>query len=399
MAVKGLIRFRAGDFDVQDVTLLSVDEAECLSDDMRVIEGRWWWLRSVYDDNIYISLMDGKGSVYHEPVENSSFDFESTFGVRPVLKVGNLASLNLTKGDKFIVNYTPYTVISDDMVLCDNIITSMEFGSNSPRDNFFETSYVKQYIEDWADDEGFTFYAFQKSGNAYLLDLDQLDVRDVTVLSVEEVNKLRRCFRKLGRAGDDWWTLTPGSDKNNKVAIVDGEYGIVNSDGYNVDMFFGAGVRPALKISNLKSLNLNQGDRFKVNGVPYLVIFDDMAMTENIIDTCVFNQDCSKGVKYETSDLKKRVDDWSEEQGFAHIIFIDKVKEMYEQSGNSPLYKNLVNLISSDDFDINRLKEEFEAVNRIREKLSKVNKNKNFVREDAVEDIIFEDGVQKGLGE
>lgn len=104
------------DLDVQEITLLSVEEAKALSRDQLNL-GSWWWLRSpgFYEYAAYVDFA-GEVSDYGHSVVSSNI------GVRPALRISNLKSSNLNSGDKISVGGETWTIISKDLALCDCIV-------------------------------------------------------------------------------------------------------------------------------------------------------------------------------------------------------------------------------------------------------------------------------------
>jgi len=143
--------------NISEVTLLSKEEYEQYIDNISIID-EWWWLRSpgrlrksavfVYDD----------GSLGFSSVSNDSLR------VRPALRILNLNSSNLAIKDHFeLAGYT-WTVISDEIVLCDDTIGKCPFRNdwNSPDANDYETSDVKRFLEMWVKDVGLDIECEQK---------------------------------------------------------------------------------------------------------------------------------------------------------------------------------------------------------------------------------------------
>ncbi len=87
--------------------------------------------------------MDFAGSdVYHD------------HGVRPVLLISNLRSLNLKEGDKVEWGDYTWTIISDQYALCDKCIAWLPFREDlEAKDaNVYEKSDVKKYLDQWYED-------------------------------------------------------------------------------------------------------------------------------------------------------------------------------------------------------------------------------------------------------
>ena len=96
--------------------------------------------------------------------------------------------------------------------------------------------------------------------------------------------------------------------------FVDGD-GFVNDYGDNVYSKYG--VRPALKIRNLKSSNLKIKDQFEMAGYRWTVISDEYAICNDIVGETCFRRDWrAKDVNvYEASDIKMWLADWVKDKG------------------------------------------------------------------------------------
>lgn len=121
--------------EVDEITLLSVEEAKKLPEFIRAC-GVWWWLRS---PGYYLfsaaRVSDGGGI----------FDFGASVNfinstVRPAFRINNLES---ETGDKVIIGKTCCTVVGEDLVLADYPICKHRFDEKS---NNWETSELRKFI-------------------------------------------------------------------------------------------------------------------------------------------------------------------------------------------------------------------------------------------------------------
>lgn len=140
------------DLDVQEITLLSVEEAEALSQDQLKL-GSWWWLRSpgFYEYAAYVDFAGEVSDYGHSVVTD-------IIGVRPALRISNLKSSNLNPGDEISVGGETWTIISKDLALCDRIVGRTCFrekvGVFCPDVKEYEQSDVKKWLENWALEKG-----------------------------------------------------------------------------------------------------------------------------------------------------------------------------------------------------------------------------------------------------
>ena len=138
-------------------------------------------------------------------------------------------------------------------------------------------------------------------------DIISIDIEEITLLSIEEYKKLKR---EISRIDDFWWLRSPGYTDFDLAACVIGADGIVSENGYYVSNKLG--VRPALKISYLKSSNLRIGDKIEVAGCMWTIISSKLALCDDFIGKQPFREDCKAddANDYEASDVKKYLKDW-----------------------------------------------------------------------------------------
>ena len=132
-----------------------------------------------------------------------------------------------------------------------------------------------------------------------------IDVEGVTLLSLDEFRMLPYKLRDIGKC---WWLRTPG-DNVGTVMYVD-DFGEEHEEGETVDTvlnsFHMMHVRPVLLVSGVK-----KGEKIR--------IFDNdwTAFSENAVlcDTQVgaFRFDLAR-TDYESSDIKKWLEDWFQDQ-------------------------------------------------------------------------------------
>lgn len=137
-----------------------------------------------------------------------------------------------------------------------------------------------------------------------------LQIQDVTLLSSEEYEAAKKDIPPL----DDWWWLrSPGLNSIYAAGVRSG--GSVYADGYGVSIAGGV-VRPALRISNLKSLDLQIGDKISdLAGHTWTVIANDLILCDDGIGQHCFREDrkAEEANVYEKSDIKKYLEVWASE--------------------------------------------------------------------------------------
>lgn len=126
--------------DIQGITLLSKEEYRAAKDIIpRINDG--WWLRSPgnYSHSAAFVHNDGFVGEYGRLVNHDGG------AVRPALIV-NQESANLCLNDKILLWGYTWTVIGNNLMLCDELINHCRFDK---KENRFEISEIRQYLEEW----------------------------------------------------------------------------------------------------------------------------------------------------------------------------------------------------------------------------------------------------------
>ena len=138
------------DLDIAGITLLSAKEYLAAK---KLISSRHedWWLRSFDSgDDRKVGIVNNYGtlSLVCAQYEN--------VGVSPALRIQNLRSFNLIPGEKVELAGHTWTVIADDLVLCDDIVGHACFRKDrKAKDaNDYEASDIKKWLEAWAAENG-----------------------------------------------------------------------------------------------------------------------------------------------------------------------------------------------------------------------------------------------------
>lgn len=134
------------ELDIEGVTLLSVEEAKKLPEDILSC-GYWWWLRSP-------GYNDGSAAVvlHYGTVREHGFRVNRVDGaVRPAFIISSIESANLKFGDKIKIMGIEATVISDKLALADEPVGHTYFRKDfkAPDANDYEKSDIKTWLEDW----------------------------------------------------------------------------------------------------------------------------------------------------------------------------------------------------------------------------------------------------------
>lgn len=139
------------------ITLLSREEYLEHADLISNLAEWWWWLRSPGGLRYTAKRVDFDGSL------DTNFVYSVGGGVRPVL-IGNFKSSNLECGAKFKLAGHTWTVLNDEMALCDECVgrTCFRKDEQAPDANNYDTSDIKAWLYNWAEENMiyFTMQAF-----------------------------------------------------------------------------------------------------------------------------------------------------------------------------------------------------------------------------------------------
>jgi len=135
-----------------------------------------------------------------------------------------------------------------------------------------------------------------------VLTINNNDITDIYLLSVEEAVKIPLWIR-VHR--DYWWLRSPGGG-----AFVGG-IGSVVPGGYGFVYYKSLAIRPALKISNLESADLQIGETVNVLGLMTQYIGDDSVLLSEPIGYCRFDEVSGE---YDTSGIKEWLNAWLAER-------------------------------------------------------------------------------------
>lgn len=126
--------------DIQGITLLSKEEYRAAKDIIPRIND-WWWLRSPGNYSDFAAYVGNDGSVFNR----GRHVCNDCGGVRPALIV-NQESANLCLNDKVLLWGYTWTVVGNNLMLCDELIYNRRFDEI---ENRFETSEIRRYLEEW----------------------------------------------------------------------------------------------------------------------------------------------------------------------------------------------------------------------------------------------------------
>jgi len=137
--------------------------------------------------------------------------------------------------------------------------------------------------------------------------IKDLDIKDITLISIEEAEKIPQVYREFY----DWWWLKSNGSNGYQTANVSSDgsiYTYGDSIIYNRDY-----VRPALIVNNLESFNLPTCSKLVINNIEWIKISDNMLLCDdNSFGRHKFDE---KSNDYETSEIKKYIHEKAKEVG------------------------------------------------------------------------------------
>lgn len=148
---KQVITHEPMDITIDEITLLSVEEYERCKEHIPAVND-WWWLRSPGYYGYYAAYVTIDGSVL-----NLNWVNYDNVSVRPVVVLRlNHKYANLQIGDKLDFAGHVWTMIADNMALCDEGVgyTCFRADWQAPDANDYEKSDVKKWLERWAKEKG-----------------------------------------------------------------------------------------------------------------------------------------------------------------------------------------------------------------------------------------------------
>ena len=134
------------------------------------------------------------------------------------------------------------------------------------------------------------------------------NIKSATLLSKEEAASF---LTQKEREYSGWWWLRSPSSSSYAAGVRSDGLAYYNYRRYVYCTFMGV-VRPAL-IINLESSDLKVGDIFEFGGKEFKILSPTIAwMHKDDIGRCTFRKDweADNANDYETSDVKKFVDEW-----------------------------------------------------------------------------------------
>lgn len=137
--------------EIEKVTLLSAEEYKAYKELIPAVH-RWWWLRSPGRG------IDLAANVRSEETTDFRGDLvvHGICAVRPVLKIRNLLAANLEILDRFTLAKHTWTVISEDLAICDDTVGKTCFRKDWRAEdaNIYKMSDIKTWLAGWTQENG-----------------------------------------------------------------------------------------------------------------------------------------------------------------------------------------------------------------------------------------------------
>ena len=126
---------------VTDISLLTLEEAKALPENIRQYRG-WWWLRTPGDERFTVAFVYNGGSV-----NSYGTDIGYNYNcVRPVLTIADLDFFDLEVGDTLAIQNKRYIYIGDNRVIYNGELVYHRFDEDS---NDYEKSEIKKIVDNW----------------------------------------------------------------------------------------------------------------------------------------------------------------------------------------------------------------------------------------------------------
>ena len=147
--IKIITEYQPISLQIEGITLLSIEEAKQVPENLRAIDD-WYWLRTPGGVD-YCTMFVGRSVDRSSYFGGSCVNYQGG-AIRPVLRIDNRIPTDLIIGDKIEHAVYTWTVIADDLILCDEAIgyTAFRTDMNASDANDYEASDVKRWLEKWA---------------------------------------------------------------------------------------------------------------------------------------------------------------------------------------------------------------------------------------------------------
>ena len=375
-------KFVATEIRFSEITLLSVEEARTIPAEMRLLEfGKEWWLRSPGSNknDHFVAYVDNKGHICTKGRAAASVTRHDEPVIRPALRIVDIESTGLSKGDVFCAGGENWTVIGNSLALmsrairdpkwCDerdfrasfrschmqnpnvyaldngNPFYSAVDESRWPIDindvNDYEKSDIKVLLYEWAQNKGIWFVS--ASDPAQEAEDFGITIEGVTIPSKQEIAGVPAELKRMNipdlfelQSRNTWWLRDGKNSRGAEYAMVEYNFNRGKDQPVPVqNVFFSEGVRPVIRFSVNDGKEFRVvGSKLKIAGETWTVISKDLALCDRCIGMALFREAYDIGDKYfydrdrqrylkdemsewDSSDLKKYIKAWAEEKGLA----------------------------------------------------------------------------------
>ncbi|MCR5728346.1 MAG: hypothetical protein K6G24_12875 [Lachnospiraceae bacterium] len=270
--------YDVADLSVKRVMVLSAEEFDYNKALIKPMgENESWWTRTpspLYEVAAFVST-------YGNYVDYYVGDVEDPFDVRPAMvlypKEGNPAA-----GEEFIYVGEPWTMLHDNIAVCDRLIGEYPFKDMYAEDydtekvNRWKYSDLKKYVEKWGKSKGIRCKATLR------IDISPY-IESVTVPSVEEYEKNKEIIPEIHDNPHGWyWTRSKGdAECTAAVIMADGK---IRRD---FDVFMTGAVRPMIILKHgIK--DAEPGSVFEYRGFEWTLGYNNLVFCNSTVGRCLF---------------------------------------------------------------------------------------------------------------
>ena len=146
------------DLAITEITLLSREEYKTAKNVISYVKNLWWLRSPATNTSEEAGIVCLDGWVDYDIVD------DDLIYVRPALRIHNLKASGLDIGNKFSLADYDWTIISNDLALCDDIVGRTCFRKHWGADdaNVYDASDVKVWLGNWASENGIVVNVVKK---------------------------------------------------------------------------------------------------------------------------------------------------------------------------------------------------------------------------------------------
>ena len=258
------------DFVIEDISLLTLDDYERCEANISKLSEKTWWLGSYYGGTgQFAYAVDDGGLMTFTDKEDSRVGYSAvnaSLGLRPVLHISNLKDLDYSVGDQFLKGGQRWTVISDDLALCNECVGNSCYNQSFSNGMNYRFSDAGDRVRLWGLQHGIEPRSCQPFKVIDETKLDILDLSPASPYPVSEDSDALLVWLHDKGSNDYYCERTSPIGEDNVVS------GLIRTcnHGYDVSMI--------AAISDASSLGLEPGDSFLYNGKEWLTLSNELIL-------------------------------------------------------------------------------------------------------------------------